>query len=353
MSDALDDILATVRDAMARNETLSIRGGDSKSDLLGRASAGRALHVAKHTGIVDYHPGELYLTARAGTSLADIAATLAAEEQELACESPLFDGQATLGGSLACNLSGPGRPWRGSIRDLALGVQLINGRGELLRFGGKVVKNVAGYDVTRLQAGALGTLGVLTEVTLKVLPRPEHSLTLAFELDAAAALHKINQLAGQPKPLCGACWIEGRLYLRLAGAASAVSHTAELWGGETSPGADRVWEDLREMRLPFFNGSETLWRYSGSSSVPVSEAFGPGLIDWGGAQRWFRGDLDQDALAGWARQGRGHITRYRASDQQGMDGNCVNAMQRAIQQRLKQAFDPQGLFNPNHLYSAG
>ena len=230
MTEALQQLVEQVSAARRAGNTLRIRGGDSKAQIIGRdCEADTELAVAGYQGVSDYQPRELVLSARAGSCISDLQALLAKEGQTLPFDPPPFAGRATLGGTLACNVSGPGRPWLGSVRDAVLGVQLINGEGQLLEFGGKVMKNVAGYDVSRLQAGALGTLGVITQVHLKVLPLPECSLTLAYETSADDALRQMAEKTRLPKPLTGACWLDGHLYLRLAGARQAVQHTASSW----------------------------------------------------------------------------------------------------------------------------
>lgn len=279
-------IIDALQHARARRGAVYISGGASKRHLLGRDCGADALDVSGHRGILDYQPAELVLTARAGTPLADIIDALDEHRQILPFEPPTFGRRATLGGTLACNLNGPARPWGGSIRDAVLGLQLINGRCERLTFGGKVMKNVAGFDVSRLQAGALGTLGVLSEVTIKVLPRPQETLTLRYSMAADSAVQVMNQRAGEPKPLSGALWVDGHLYLRLAGASRAVRSAAAQWGGEVLSDDGGVWEALREMTLPYFAGTAPLWRLSMQSSAPADERLGPILIDWGGAQRW-------------------------------------------------------------------
>jgi glycolate oxidase FAD binding subunit len=351
MADCSDQILAAVADARATGQPLYLRGGDSKRHQLGRDCAAEELDLSGHRGILDYHPDELYINARAGTPLTEIAAALAERDQELPFEPPLFGGSATVGGTLAGNLSGPARPWRGSIRDAVMGLRLVNGRGEQLRFGGTVVKNVAGYDVTRLQAGALGTLGVLTEVTLKVLPRVECEITLVQESAADTALATMSRLAATPQPLAGACWVDGRLYLRLAGAAAAVRHSADTWGGERLPAEDRFWDDLRDMTLPFFSTEEPLWRFSVTSTAPLWRDLGPQLIDWGGALRWLRCQPDDrstlDKLAAGA---GGHVTLFRGGDRSGEVRPPLSNLEQRLHRQLKQAFDPDGLFNPGRLY---
>lgn len=350
MTDQGETIATTIAQAAARGEALYISAGGSKRHLLGRDCEARLLDVSGHRGITEYQPSELVLTARGGTPLVEILAALRQEGQTLPFEPPLFGGKATLGGTVACNISGPARPWAGSARDLVLGVQLIDGRGQILNFGGRVMKNVAGYDVSRLQAGALGTLGVLSEISLKVMPLPEHSLTLAYEMGAAEAIDTMNRRAGQCGPLSGACWLEGRLYLRLSGAAAAVGQTAAAWGGEQVGDDFDFWPELRDMRLPFFAGAEPLWRLSLKSSAPALDLSCPTLIDWGGAQRWLRGDFELQALQDLAQSAGGNVTLYRGGNGKAERRPGPEPVAVRLQQRLKTAFDPQGILNPGRLY---
>lgn len=351
MSDAGAAIAEQVAAAANNGEPLYITGGGSKRHLAGRTCQGSSLQVGDHTGVINYEPGELVLTARAGTLLTDIQAALSAQQQCLAFEPPTFAGRATLGGTLACNLNGPGRPWRGSIRDAVLGVTLVNGKGETLRFGGSVIKNVAGYDVSRLQAGALGTLGVILDVSLKVLPIPEHSVTLRFDMNIDEAIATMNRRATEPKPLSGAAWIDGALYLRLSGSESAVRHTAALWGGDEITANDAPWDALRDMQLPFFNGEAPLWRLSMNASSPATDSFGPMLIDWGGAQRWVRGEPHVESLQRYAGHAGGHATLFRGGDRTGEVRAPLPAVEQRLQKRLKESFDPAGILNPGRLYS--
>lgn len=351
-NDCSEQLLAAVSEAIACEQPLYISAGNSKKQLLGRNCQATPLDVSSHSGVVDYQPSELVITARAGTPLVDILKVLKQEGQTLPCEPPLFGGRATLGGTLACNLSGPARPWRGSIRDLVLGVQLINGRGELLNFGGKVMKNVAGYDVSRLQAGALGTLGVMTQISLKVLPRPQHSLTLVFELGAQAAIDTMNTRAARPGPLTAACWLNQRLYLRLEGAEPAVAQSAQEWGGQAlaSTEADSFWAGLRDMTLPFFQGPEPLWRFSVKPTASAELTGEHGLIDWCGAQRWQRGEQDMAALQQTAAREGGNVSLFAGGDRNAEVLPAPDPVTAALQRRLKQAFDPAGIFNPGRLY---
>ena len=344
-------ILAALTEARKKKSPVYITAGGSKRDLVGRCCDAPELDVSAHRGIINYQPQELVITVRAGTPLTEIVAALAEQNQILSFDPPLFDGKATLGGTLACNLSGPGRPWGGSIRDMVLGVELINGKCEKLRFGGEVMKNVAGYDVSRLQAGALGTLGVLTQVSLKVLPRPQRTITLRYTMSADDALQTMNHRAGEPKPLSGAFWLDGQLYLRLSGAASAVDSTAVQWGGEPVDNDSSLWEGLREMSLPFFAGDAPLWRFSVRSTAHLATDCESTLIDWGGAQRWVRGEQNREQLERAAADAGGHVTLFRGGDRYSEVRAPLGNVERLLQQRLKQSFDPDAILNPGRLFS--
>lgn len=349
--DISHELIEQVKQASSDATKLRIVGAGSKN-FMGRQSGGQPISVAEHSGIVSYEPIELVLTARAGTPLVEINAALAEHNQRLAFEPPLFDGRATLGGTLACHLSGPGRPWNGSIRDHVLGIRLINGRAEQLRFGGQVMKNVAGYDVSRMQAGAMGTLGVISEVSLKVMPKPDASKTLKQEMHAAQAITEMNRLAGQSKPLTAACWFDNHLYLRLEGASSAVNSTVSQWPGTVLEDSDALWTELREQQLDYFLGDNTpLWRFSVNSNAQHFLPNADWLIDWGGSQRWLRGDFATAELEALAKSSGGQVSLYRGGDRLQEVFHTQPEALRQLHQRLKQAFDPNGIFNPGRLYS--
>jgi glycolate dehydrogenase FAD-binding subunit len=352
-ADCSEQLASAVHDAIANREPLQICGGGSKAQWLGRSINAKPLNLASHCGIVDYQPSELVITARAGTKISDINALLSDQGQMLACESPSLHNTATIGGTVASNISGPARPWGGSIRDAVLGMQIINGRAQQLNFGGQVMKNVAGYDVSRLQAGALGTLGVITEVSLKVVPQPETTRTLVFDMSASDAIEKMNQRSAESAPLTGACWVDDRMYLRLSGNGSAVSFTAQQWGGEECEESAQPWHALQEMSHAFFEGDEALWRLSLKSTEPLSSELPgdtPQLIDWGGAQRWLRGQLDFQALQKVASAGGGHAVCFSGGNRGEEVRSSLDKAQEQIQLRLKHAFDPAGIFNPGRLY---
>lgn len=348
--DISHELIERVKQASTDGIALKIVGGGSK-DFMGRQTEGEPVNLAEHSGIVSYEPIELVLTARAGTPLVDINSALAEHNQRLAFEPPLFDGQATLGGTLACHLSGPGRPWNGSIRDHVLGIRLINGRAEELRFGGQVMKNVAGYDVSRMQAGAMGTLGIISEISLKIMPQPVATITLKREMSAAHAIEEMNRLAGQSKPLTAACWFDNYLYLRLEGSRSAVDSTVSHWQGTTLEDDNNLWAQLREHQLDYFSGDAPLWRFSVNSNAQHFLPEEDWLLDWGGSQRWLRGDFVVDELQALAERAGGQVSRYRGGDRLQDVFHTQPPALRQLHQRLKHAFDPSGIFNPGRLYS--
>ena len=350
MPDITQQIEAQVLAAKESKTKLNIVGGNSKH-FLGREPEGESLNMSVHSGIVDYQPVELVLTARAGTSLKEIEAALDEKGQMLAFEPPHLGDTDTLGGTLACNLSGAARPWAGSIRDHVLGIRLINGRGEHLRFGGQVMKNVAGYDVSRLQAGAMGTLGAMTEISLKVLPKHAHSVTISQEIDAPDAIQLMNERAGKAKPLTAACWINGKLSMRLAGAKSAVEATLKQWGGEQVDDADQFWRNLNDQQNTYFEGDEKLWRFSINPTASLELDVERQLIDWGGAQRWYRGDASAEEMQIIASAAGGQVSLFRGSDRSGEVFHDQPEALKRIQTRLKHSFDPDGIFNSGRLYS--
>lgn len=350
MSDIERELTERVSAAAAAGEPLAIRGGGSKA-FLGRAVDGSPLDVAGHRGVRHYEPTELVLTARAGTPLAEVEALLAEHGQMLPFEPPHFGPSATLGGTIACGLSGPRRPYAGAARDFVLGVRCINGKGEALSFGGEVMKNVAGYDVARLMTGAFGTLGVLLEVSLKVLPRPDQELTLVQELAPAEAIETMNRWAGLPVPLSAACHDGGTLYLRLSGTESGLAAARANIGGTVLDAGARFWEDIREQRHGFFSQDDApLWRLSLAPASPPLALHGDTLMDWGGAQRWLRSAARADDIRGAVAQLGGHATRWRGGDPAEPTFMPLPAGLSTLHRSLKQAFDPKRILNPGKMY---
>jgi glycolate oxidase FAD binding subunit len=348
MSDAVHRLEQEIRAAARARRLLRIRGGGTK-DFYGGALEGEPLETTALSGIIDYEPTELVISARAGTALEHIESALAHEGQMLGCEPPRF-GPATLGGAVASGLAGPRRAYCGAVRDFVLGVELIDGRGERLRFGGRVIKNVAGFDVSRLMAGSLGTLGVLTAITLKTLPRPPRECTLRFEMDQPHALESMSRWAARPLPISATAWQGGVLHLRLAGAEVAVAAARRSLGGELHEAGERYWEDVREQRLALFGASEELWRVSLPAGAPVLALDAPLLIEWGGALRWMSGPLEGGALRAACSALGGHCMVYRAR-RKPAEGPFprTSAALLALQRRLKAVFDPHGIFNRGRL----
>jgi glycolate oxidase FAD binding subunit len=348
MADFIAEIAERVRDHAQRKTPLRIRGGGSK-DFYGEQSLGEALDMSAYRGIVAYEPKELVLTVRAGTPLAEVERELAAARQMLPFEPPHFGAGATIGGAVAAGLSGPRRPYAGAVRDFVLGTRIVNGKGEDLSFGGRVIKNVAGYDVSRLMAGSLGTLGVITEISFKVLPRPPAEATLAFEMDEATAIEQVNRWAGMPLPLSATAWEAGRLRVRLSGAQTAVDAAKGKMGGETIDAGD-YWTSLREHRLAFFGQDRPLWRISVPQACePLALPFAP-LVEWGGGLRWVSGDVDPLAVRSTAERAGGHATLFRGGDRRVGVFHPLKGPILKIHKRLKDAFDPAGILNPNRMY---
>lgn len=352
-NDYSQDLQKQVIAAASTDSTLRIQAGNSKA-FLGNQTAPQPngiLDLSLHHGIVSYEPVELVVTARAGTPLKELEHVLAEQGQMLPFEPPHFGEKATLGGTIACGLSGPRRPFFGSARDYVLGVKLINGKGEILQFGGQVMKNVAGYDCSRLMTGAMGTLGVLLEISLKVLPIPACERTLVKTVNSKTALKTMNELAGQSLPISAACYDGQQLFYRLSGPKVAVESAASNIGGDQFDQGENFWQQLKEHQHPFFNKSLPLWRLSLPATAALIDLPGQWFIDWAGAQRWLSCDENPEKIRRLAQEHGGHATLYRNGDKETACFQPLNKSIMHLQQRLKQAFDPKGIFNPGRLYA--
>ena len=330
---------------------LRIRGNGTK-DWYGQELNGEPLDTTAYSGIISYDPTELVVTARAGTNLREIGKALAEKKQMLAFEPPRFDGLATVGGIVASGLSGPRRQAVGSVRDFVLGTVLMDGKGETLHFGGQVMKNVAGYDVSRLLTGSLGTLGLILEVSLKVLPRPFAQHSLQFAMSEQDALHQLNVWGGQPLPLSASCWVNGNLYVRLSGAQAAVDAAIAKMGGTDLPEAENFWDGVREQTHTFFSEpQQALWRLSLPTVASPLALPGEQMIEWGGALRWLKTTTDAETIRSVAANAGGHATLFKGGDKSvGVFQPLAPAVAR-IHRNLKQAFDPAGIFNPRRMYT--
>jgi len=380
-----------IRAAVAHHTPLNIRGGGTK-DFYGNSATGETLSTNAYRGIIDYEPTELVITARAGTPLTEVEAALREKGQMLAFEPPHFgalpyiqplplqgegwDGSgvsarlsphphpspplegeghkqpSTLGGCIAAGLSGPRRAYAGAVRDLVLGIRMLDGKGADLRFGGQVMKNVAGFDVSRLMAGSMGTLGVILEVSLKTLPLPAAEATLSLHGDEATAIKWFNEWAGKPLPISATAWCAGDIGVRLSGAHAAVDAAIQKIGGTVvaPEQAERYWHGIRDQTDPFFAGATPLWRLSIKSTTPPLALPGEQLIEWSGALRWLKSDAPASVVRDAVARAGGHATLFRAADKSAGAFHPLSPALAAIHRNLKQTFDPAGILNRGRLY---
>lgn len=347
-----------VRAAVHTKSMLKIIGGNSKHFYGNNAdySSTKKFEIIEtriHQGIISYEPSELVITARAGTPLKEIQALLAENNQMLPFDPPHFGEHATLGGAIATGLSGSRRPFTGSTRDFVLGAKIITGKGDIMSFGGQVMKNVAGYDVSRLMVGALGTLGLLLEISIKVLPRPHSEVTQCIAMSQQDALNKMRELNQSSLPLSALAFEGDKLYVRLSGALSAVTSAQKKVGGETLVHADKFWHQVNEHTLPFFESEHNLWRLSVPyiANVDLNEKC---FIDWAGALYWIYSDKTAEEIQQHAMAQGGSATLFKAPANTTITQERFMPLQAKIKQfhiNLKMRFDPYGVLNYGRLYS--
>lgn len=342
-------LIDAVRQAVESGKPVSVRGGNTKA-FYGRPQTGEPLEVSSHTGIVSYEPTELVITARSGTLVSEIESALREQRQMLAFEPPCFGAQATLGGTIGCGLSGPRRPFAGSVRDFLLGVRMANGRGEDLSFGGQVMKNVAGYDVSRLMAGSMGTLGLLLEASLKVLPVPRQECTLIRETDRDGAIEFQRLWSRTPSPISGTCHSGTLLHIRLSGSETGVASARSKIGGESLEDGESFWCRLREQEHEFFRNPGRLWRLSIPPASAEPNLGGESLMEWNGALRWVMSDAPAVAVREAAVEAGGHATLFRNDDSEEDVFHPLKSHVRKLHEKMKLAFDPKGIFNPGRMY---
>ena len=330
-------------------QSLVIQGSGSKQ-FYGRNISGDIINTQSCSGIIAYEPTELVITACAGTTIREIENTLSEHGQMLPFEPPCFGDFATVGGMVACGLSGPGRPYAGAIRDYILGIKCLTGKGEILTFGGQVMKNVAGYDVSRLITGALGTLGIILEVSIKVLPQPEHEIALTRKTDFSTALNCMNAWAGKSLSLSAACYHAGQLNIRLSGKHTAVASARKILAIDESDTGLDYWRQLREHQLAFFKDNKPLWRLSVPATTGNMDLSGEWLIDWGGAQRWLKTDEVEDRVRRLTEQVGGHATLFSGGNRNGDVFQVLTPALMQLHLRLKQVFDPDRVLNRGRMY---
>jgi glycolate oxidase FAD binding subunit len=352
MQDVVNDLSRLIREAASQDRWLCIRGGGTK-DFYGQEPHGYKLNTGEYRGIVSYEPTELVITARGGTPLAEVEAALHEKGQMLPFEPPHFGPGATLGGCVAAGLSGPRRPYAGAVRDFVLGVRVLDGKGDDLRFGGQVMKNVAGYDVSRLMCGSLGTLGLLLEISLKVLPRPAVEATLHLKCGGDEAITLMNDWAGKPLPITATAYHDSDLGVRLSGSRPGVDAAVKKLGGTLVDPAQaaRFWSGIREHTDPFFAAVGPLWRLSVRPTTPPLGLPGAHLIEWSGALRWLRSDKDPQAIRQAAVRAGGHATLFRGGDRSSGVFQPLAPALMNLHRKLKRAFDPAGILNPGRLYA--
>ena len=350
MTDISLDLQKTIRAAFDDEASLNLVGGNSKA-FYGREIQGESLDVAKNQGVINYEPTELVVSVRNGTRLSELESILSEQNQMLGFEPPCFESQSTIGGAVAAGLSGPRRPFSGAVRDHILGCKIINGHADILSFGGTAMKNVAGYDLSRLMAGSMGTLGLILEVSLKVIPKPEIESTWSMEISKQKVIEMMAKLLQKSLPLTGLYHDGERLFYRLSGSTDSINSVVDTLGGEECTEQTQLWSGLNDQSSEFFQDESPLWRIS---VAPATEQFalaGQSLLDWGGALRWLKSEESAQQIYQTVAEAGGHATLFRGAKRDGQVFQPLPPDLMQIQERLKLAFDPKGIFNPGRMYS--
>jgi glycolate oxidase FAD binding subunit len=344
--DEIEAFAEAIQKAGSDGNSIQIMGGGSKS-FLGYIPEGlQVLTTQPYTGVLDYHPAELIVRVKAGTPVSTLTGLLQSEGQMLAFDPPVHEPGSTIGGVIGAGLSGSARPYRGAARDHLLGVGLVLHDGAYCEFGGQVMKNVAGYDVSRLVCGAYGTLGLMADLSLKVVPAPELEKTITRECSVDEARETIKSLANRVSPLSASCYSGGTLSIRLSGSELAVKETEKVLEGAEADNS--FWDQLDAQKLPAFQDASDIWRLSTEPDEPLFE-YDFSIVDWGFAQRWLL-DPTSDPRDGY--EGSGHWTRVRC-DKGGFQAEVfqpLSELELALHRRLKSTFDPGGIFNPGRMY---
>ncbi len=349
-SDYIETLCASIREANTTQQALQILSGESKQ-FYGNKITAKSLDVSSNKGIVDYEPSELFITARNGTSLKEIEAELDANNQILPFEPPHFNTQATLGGTISCGLSGPRRAYASSMRDCVLGVNIVNGKGEYLEFGGQVMKNVAGYDASRLMCGAFGTLGVLTQISLRVSPKPHSEITIAIEINQREALENMNAWTQTQLPISATYFNNKVLYIRIAGLESTTKKAHQEIGGEIIANSEKFWNDLKNHQTDFFQTEKPLWRIIIPNTTPDLPINGESCLEWNGGLRWIKSNENTQHIINLCKKMKAQATLFKTNSK---PKDCLASINPNIQKlhlNLKTAFDPNRILNPGRMYS--
>ena len=349
MIDQTSEIISVIKKAFENNTKLRIQGGSSKA-FYGRNIVGQTLSLSEHAGIIEYEPSELYITAKSGTPLSLIEETIAEYNQILPFEPPYFNNTATIGGTVACGLSGPRRAYAGNVRDSVLGTEVINGTGEKLRFGGRVMKNVAGYDASRLMCGALGTLGVLMTITLRLLPKPACEKTSVFALSQNAAITKMNEWANTPLPVSATFYDGDHLYVRLSGSSASVNEAINELGGDIYLKDNEFWKEIKEHQHCYFKSDEPLWKISVPPNTQTIPLAGEVAIEWNGSLRWIKTSENENIIRENVSKLSGHANLFRGTNCKDVFHPLTHVSMK-IHKNLKQVFDPAGILNPGKMFA--
>ncbi|MEM8844521.1 MAG: glycolate oxidase subunit GlcE [Pseudomonadota bacterium] len=349
-NEQVPELIDTIKQALNSKQPLLIQGGDSKS-FYGNSISADILSVKQHTGVIDYEPSELYVTARCGTPLREIEAMLAEHNQIFPFEPPSFGDDATLGGTVACGFSGPRRPYASSIRDCVLGTHIINGKGEYLKFGGQVMKNVAGYDVSRAMCGAMGTLGIITQVSLKLIPQPESELTLMLEYKPEQALNIMHQYMQTDFPITATYFENNILYIRAAGIEKTIKKIKQIIGGNELQDSQNFWVSVKEHQREFFNSDLNLWKCNVPVNSPDLAVEGDYVMEWNGGLRWYSTNDGNEKLIAATKSVRGNATLFKSTSKPNDCFTQPTGALKKLHSNLKTAFDPENILNPGRLYS--
>ncbi|MEE9327775.1 MAG: glycolate oxidase subunit GlcE [Cocleimonas sp.] len=340
-----------VQDAVNNKQPLFIHAGKSKL-FYGNEVIGKPLDISKHTGVISYEPTELCITVRAGTRISELQKLLAEQQQILPFEPPIYSKNATIGGAIAAGISGPRRAYTGSIRDAILGVQMINGNAEIVNFGGQVMKNVAGYDLSRLMVRSQGILGVILSVSLRLLPKPSHDLTIRFDANQQQSLDFFQELRSKQHPITATVWFDQQAYIRLSGSTETLENSQQQIKGEILSDAKDFWREIRDQQHHFFGRTDKpLWRISlppGSSQI--SRIDDNILIEWGGAQRWVNSNMPANIIQSIAKSRDGFATLFRGDLPETPHFPKLEEPLLHLYKQLKNKMDPHGIFNPGRMY---